>query len=182
MKQKEKISKLIDIVELLTKRLKKVELDVLKTNEIDKEIMTKLQKRIEELEALLAAQGSTGDDSELAAKLAEMTKERDKLKEDLAQYEIIEDDFADLKRLRQENEQLKSALEASGAEVPAAEVEEPTVDEPEPAAVAEPEEQVEPASQPVAEDPIAAAPTTESNEEEEKSPEDLLSEFEKMLG
>ena len=50
MTQKEKISKLIDIVELLTNRLKKVEIDILKTNEIDKEIMTKLQKRIEELE------------------------------------------------------------------------------------------------------------------------------------
>ena len=50
MTQKEKISNLIEIVELLTKRIKKIELDVLKTNEIDKEIMTKLQKRIEELE------------------------------------------------------------------------------------------------------------------------------------
>ena len=50
MTQKEKISNLIKIVELLTKRIKKIELDVLKTNEIDKEIMTKLQKRIEELE------------------------------------------------------------------------------------------------------------------------------------
>ena len=50
MTQKEKISNLIEIVELLTARTKKIELDILKTNEIDKEIMTKLQKRIEELE------------------------------------------------------------------------------------------------------------------------------------
>ena len=50
MTQKEKITNLIDIVDLLTKRIKKVELDVLKTNEIDREIFVKLQKRIEELE------------------------------------------------------------------------------------------------------------------------------------
>ena len=43
MTQKEKISTLIDIVELLTKRLKKVEVDSLNK-------MLKLQKRIEELE------------------------------------------------------------------------------------------------------------------------------------
>ena len=43
MTQKEKISKLIDIVELLTQRLKKVEIDSInKTME--------LKKRIEELE------------------------------------------------------------------------------------------------------------------------------------
>ena len=43
MTQKEKISKLIEKVELLTKRLKKVEVDSLNK-------MLKLQKRIEELE------------------------------------------------------------------------------------------------------------------------------------
>lgn len=50
MTQKEKISTLIDVVELLTNRLKKVEMDVLKTNEIDYEIFQKLERRIEELE------------------------------------------------------------------------------------------------------------------------------------
>jgi len=50
MTQKEKITKLIDLVALLTLRIKKVEVDVLKTNEIDREIVVKLQKRIEELE------------------------------------------------------------------------------------------------------------------------------------
>jgi hypothetical protein len=50
MTQKEKISNLIEIVELLTKRIKKIELDVLKTNEISKEIDEKILKRVEELE------------------------------------------------------------------------------------------------------------------------------------
>ena len=43
MTQKEKIAKLIEIVELLTKRCKKIEVDSLNKN-------LKLQKRIEELE------------------------------------------------------------------------------------------------------------------------------------
>lgn len=178
--------------EALKAEIAKLQAQLSEKNSIIKELETKTtdlsgqvkqkQERIEELEALLAAQGSNTGDSDLAAKLAEVTAERDKLKEDLAQYEIIEDDFADLKRLRQENEQLKSALAASGAQVPVVEDDA----EPEAAAaaaepVAEPEV-AEAAPEPVTEDPIAAAPVSESTEEEEKSPEDLLSEFEKMLG
>lgn len=167
-------------------------------------VVKQKQERIEELEALLKNAGS-GDDSGLAAKLAEVTAERDKLKEDLAQYAVIEDDLADLKRLRQENEQLKASLNAGDPVVdsfsepaaaptpepvaepePAPAVEEPVAEEPAPEVAAEPE----PA--PIVEEPVAeAAPTEEvaasaeepaAEEGSDKSPEDLLSEFEKMLG
>lgn len=162
------------------------------------------QERIEELEKLLAeAQaGGGGGDPEAAAKLAEMTKERDALKEELQQYDVISDDLANMKRLKQENEQLKKALADAGGsvpEAPAAEaaapapaVEEPVaeaaavVEEPVAEAPAEPEPAPaveEPAAQAPAE-PVAAAPEAPAAEEggDDKSPEDLLSEFEKMLG
>lgn len=139
------------------------------------------QERIEELEKLLAeAQASAGagggDDEVLKAELAEVTTERDQLKEDLAQYDIIEDDLADLKRLKQENEQLKASL-AGGGSAPEAAAPEPTP-EPEAAApVEEPVAEAAPVEEPAAEEPAAAAEASD-----DKSPEDLLSEFEKMLG
>ena len=122
--------------------------------------------------------------------LAAVTKERDELKDKLQEYSIIEDDLANLKRLQQENEQLKKSLEASGGTVPeaAAPVTEPIPAEPaaapveEPAAAAPAEEPIpaeEPAAAAPAEEPAAAAPEAPT---EDKSPEDLLSEFEKMLG
>jgi hypothetical protein len=146
------------------------------------------EERIEELEKLLAeaqANAGSGDgdgDAATQAQLIEVTAERDRLKEDLAQYDIIEDDLADLKRLKQENEQLKSALEAGGGSAPevAPPVEEPAaVAEPtEPEPVAEPaaEEEAPAAEAAAVEEPAAEAPT------DDKSPEDLLREFEKMLG
>lgn len=148
------------------------------------------QERIEELEKLLADAGNGEGDPEAAAKLIEMTKERDALKEELKQYDVISDDLANMKRLKQENEQLKKALSDAGGTVPeaapAAEaapvVEEPVAEAaPEPAAEAAPvvEEPVEPAAAVEAAAPEAPAETEGGDE---KSPEDLLSEFEKMLG
>jgi hypothetical protein len=149
-------------------------------------VVTQKQERIEELEALLAdalanaGDGGGGDDAELQAKIAEITAERDQIKDDLSQYEMIEDDLADLKRLRQENEQLKSALGDGGdAPAPAAE---PAPEAAAPAA--EPEPTPEPVAEPVAEaEAVEAAPAEEEAADgTDKSPEDLLSEFEKMLG
>lgn len=214
------------------------------------------QERIEELEKLLAAakEGAGGGDPEADQKIAELVKERDRLEEDLKQYEVISDDLADLKRLKQENAQLKKTLEGSGGTVPAdlgsgepeavAESAAP-IEEAAPAESAQPSEASEPAADvaadvtaDVAEDDeeddmaaMAAAMMEDSNEEEpagedsaagleegleaaladnnsaldepaaeesplaaaddggagdgdeeSKSPEDLLSEFEKMLG
>lgn len=150
------------------------------------------QERIEELEALLAKAQEGGDagggaDPELQSKLDEVTAERDRLKEDLSQYDIIEDDLADLKRLKQENEQLKSALEGGGGELPAAPVEEPAVEAPAepvaeeaPAVEAEPEPEAAAVEEPAAEEAPAEAAAAPPSDD--KSPEDLLSEFEKMLG
>jgi len=123
-----------------------------------------------------------------------------------ARYEIIEDELANLKRLQQENEQLKKSLAElqGGAPAPAA------------AAAPEPEEEPAPVEEPVAEEVAPAedtsgedlmaqmaaamndpAPAEEpaveaaggdeelgvpANQGQQKSAEELLSEFEKMLG
>ena len=139
------------------------------------------QERIEELEKLLAdaqagAPAGAAGDAELQSQLDEVTKERDQLKTDLEQYNVIEDDLADLKRLKQENEQLKQSL--GGEAAPA--VEEPTAAVEEPAAEAAEEPAAEAAA--AVEEPAAEAGTEEVEAADEKSPEDLLSEFEKMLG
>ncbi len=146
-----------------------------------------LQTEIEELKAQLAqAQANAGGDSgggdaELQGQLSTVTKERDELKEKLQEYEIIEDDLANLKRLQQENTQLKAALEKAGGSVADATVEAPSDAPAEESAAEEPA-----AEEPAAEEPAAeAAAEGEENpnlEGEEKSAEDLLSEFEKMLG
>jgi len=47
---KEKIKSLVEIVNILAKKVKQNELDILKTNEISKEIDEKILKRVEELE------------------------------------------------------------------------------------------------------------------------------------
>jgi regulator of replication initiation timing len=179
-----------------------------------------LKAEIEDLRAQLAAAqaapapaaGGGGDTAELETQLASVTKERDELKERLMEYEIIEEDLANLKRLQQENEQLKATIAQGGgaaaaAAAPAAEA----AAEPEPAAEAPAEpEPVAEAPAPAEEVPdvvpeatggedleaqMAAAiedsapadePAAEgdvpANEGEQKSAEELLSEFEKMLG
>lgn len=145
-----------------------------------------------------------GDDSELRAELAAVTKERDELLERLREFEVIADDLANLKRLQQENEQLKKSLgaEAGVAEVPTSKEE---------ALQAEVSELLEQVSEAVAEtsdsdmsaldeflsdgesemtpeekEMLAAmneeSPETENKEEKPLANDDLLSEFEKMLG
>lgn len=176
-----------------------------------------LQAEVQRLKAMLdsaPSESTGGDDTALRSELAAVTTERDELKERLMEYEIIEEDLANLKRLQQENEQLKRQL-AQGGSAPVAAVN----------AVPEPEE--EPASQEMSlEDEMAAAisgdpepepeidleaemaqaisqPEPEAEVEPEppqvlaadepepepkkasgdqKSAEELLSEFEKMLG
>ncbi len=157
-----------------------------------------LKKKLEEKDA--AAANSEGGDVELQGKFDEVSKERDELKERLMEYEIIEEDLANLKRLQQENEELKKSLEAlkggDTAPAPAPAPEPETVAEPEPApepeAVAEPEPAPEPEAVaepepevPAEETPVEAAADelgVPQEEGEQKSAEELLSEFEKMLG
>ncbi len=133
-----------------------------------------------------------------------VVKERDELKEKLKEYEIIEDDLANLKKLQKENEELKQKLSGgAGAGATAAPIAAAAaVSE----AAAAPEAEKQPATPPPAAEAatdaappadaaasVAAAQSTdvESPEveganqgvpESNKSAEDLLSEFEKMLG
>lgn len=168
--------------------------------ELDK-LRAELQGKDSEIAAAKAAASAGGDSS---AELDAVNKEKQELEERLKEYEIIEEDLANLRRLQQENDQLKKTIEqlqAGGA--PAAEAApapEPTP-EPEPEPAPEPVAETEPAP---AEDDLEAqmaaaiqesAPAAEaapeasedeimvpSNEGEQKSAEELLSEFEKMLG
>lgn len=174
-----------------------------------------LKNQLEEansaLETAKASAGDGGGDPEAQAKLESVSKERDELKERLMEYEIIEEDLANLKKFQQENEQLKKTIaELQGGEAPAAEApapepvaeeapEEPAAEEaaPEPEAEAEPEPEAPAAEEPppetTAEENAAADdaateaaaeenPEVPSNDGEQKSAAELLSEFEKMLG
>ncbi len=179
--------------------------------------LKKAHARIKELEAMLA-NGTEGgapvvDNTALDAARAELesvSKERDEFRDRLKEFEIIADDLANLKRLQQENEQLKKSLAAQGGALPESTIEEDTpkgnaevdelmsdlgetLEEPmaeessesddsaledflsspdEPQAASESEENLE-----------ASAPEEgEGDETKERTPEDLLSEFEKMLG
>ncbi len=161
------------------------------------------ENKIKELEALIAQlkKGGAGGDEALKIELKMVSKERDEIRDRLREFEIISDDLANLKRLQQENEQLKRSLNAVGAAPKIVPVDDPistpTAD------VADILEDIntnetvtsddnraleeflsEPESQDAPE--IAAAPEisldTESKPKSDKTPEDLLSEFEKMLG
>ncbi len=152
-----------------------------------------LTAKVKELEAALAKAGSGGVDPAAKQKFDEMKADRDKLKEKLQEYEVIEDDIANLKRLQKENEDLKKALAdvSKGGAAPAAAAPKPA---PAPAPAA-------PASAGIGAPPdmMAAAvsgapaptavpkgpnvdPLNVQAEGSDKSAEDLLSEFEKMLG
>ncbi|MFL5783670.1 MAG: hypothetical protein ACJ76H_03600 [Bacteriovoracaceae bacterium] len=178
--------------------------------------LTAAEAKIKELEALLAQlkSGSMGGDEALKTELKMVTKERDDIRDRLKEFEIISDDLANLKRLQQENEQLKRSLAAQGG-VPKIAKEEPASAPAPQAEVADLLEDIggnetitsddtkaledflsEPASaeteaeaEPEPAAPVAAAapeaPTennTEAKPKSDKTPEDLLSEFEKMLG
>ncbi len=145
--------------------------------------IAQLKKDLQALQSKGASVGGSGD-------LEKVQKERDTLKEKLQEYEIIEDDLANLKRLQQENEQLKRSLAGAGGAAPAAEPAADTVAEipPESAAQPEPESEVESQTEEITSETPASGPEPippaedEQPPKESKTPEDLLSEFEKMLG
>lgn len=188
--------------------------------------LSSAESKIKELEALLAAarKSDGGGDASLKTEISMITKERDEIRDRLREFEIISDDLANLKRLQQENEQLKRSLAAQGGAMPAAPASAPVpevkpvakeidtdnilsqtdvsdlledlgsnetpenednkaledfLSTPDPAAVDEDTAEA---------DMLAAmnesSPETESDNKpkSDKTPEDLLSEFEKMLG
>jgi regulator of replication initiation timing/phosphotransferase system IIB component len=162
--------------------------------------VARLQKELEALRASsgAASGGSSAEVQEMQQKLMSVTKERDQLKERLMEYEIIEEDLANLKRLQSENEQLKKQLGGAAPKVEAPVEEEPIAEEV-PAIQVEAVEAVEavetveePAPEETPETPETPEPPAveaavsddlgENREEKEKSSEELLSEFEKMLG
>jgi hypothetical protein len=185
-----------------------------KFNKSQQELAAALAK-IKELEALLAqSKGGSGDET-LKAELAMVTKERDEIRDRLKEFEIISDDLANLKRLQQENEQLKRSLAAKGAtpiSAPpvAAAPEVPQQISAEDADLSNFLEDLSSQNKPVENDDTKAledflsSPTPEAAEataapeeiaafddlpndaeniqKPEKTSEDLLSEFEKMLG
>lgn len=182
------------------------------------------EAKIKELEALLAElRASGGGDAALKTELSMLTKERDEIRDRLKEFEIISDDLANLKRLQQENEQLKRSLAAlqggAPASAPTAAVAPTPVKAPidpdnilsqadvtdiledlgsSPAQspednsaledfLASPDEPVTESEDTSEADMLAAMeessePTNDNKAKSEKTPEDLLSEFEKMLG
>lgn len=178
------------------------------------------ETKIKELERLLAqarnsSSSGEGNDDGLKSELNMVTKERDDLRDRLKEFEIIADDLANLKRLQQENEQLKRSLAAQGGRMPeAAPVQESSKPAASQAEVSDLFEDLgqsndEPTAdnsaleeflssptdsdadtaleEPVLEESLEASaeeikPEEENKSKTEKTPEDLLSEFEKMLG
>ncbi len=78
-----------------------------------KDELEKLRVQLSKAEKDLKTSSSTdnGNNSELESKLEDVTKQRDELKERLMEYEIIEEDLANLKKLQQENDELKKQIE-----------------------------------------------------------------------
>ncbi len=119
------------------------------------------------------------DDKVNLEELDKMTKERDELLLRISDYQKAEEDFANLKKLKQENEDLKKRLGEPISEPPAEEttkLDESKILEFEQAQVEE---------KPAENKPDQTASSNEKLGEiakEEKSAEDLLKEFEKMLG
>jgi hypothetical protein len=176
--------------------------------------LTFAENKIKELEALLAQLRTSGGggDAGLKSELAMVTKERDEIRDRLKEFEIISDDLANLKRLQQENEQLKKSLAAQGGSLPApkpvdvnniisqADVSDLLQDlgNSTPAAaddtkaledfLSSPDEIPAETNEPdKSEDDMMAAmdeanSPNDNKPKSEKTPEDLLSEFEKMLG
>jgi hypothetical protein len=180
------------------------------------------ENKIKELEALLAQMksGNGGGDAALKTELQMITKERDEIRDRLKEFEIISDDLANLKRLQQENEQLKRSLAAQGGSIPAPQEKPATqanaisqadvsdlledLGQTETAAtddnqaledfLSSPDElsSNEPAEDTSEADMLAAmnemtgasegSDGQDNKPKSEKTPEDLLSEFEKMLG
>ncbi len=120
------------------------------------------------------AAAAVGDDSELKSKIANLEAR-------LAEYEVIEDDLANLKRYQQENKQLKATIDMmkGGGSAPAA--------SPEPVAAAAPTPAPVPAPTPAvaaptpAASPIAAAEAARGSAEAEGKLNELSSKVDESI-
>ncbi|MBU6374682.1 MAG: hypothetical protein KGQ59_01685 [Bdellovibrionales bacterium] len=119
--------------------------------------------------AILSETQQSPDTTELKRKIAQLEGK-------LAEYSVIEDDLANLKRLQQENTDLKSRL--GSVEKPAATASpSPLVENPEVLPSSSSFDQLAPE----VEASLVSAPKTEAEEPKKPSEADLLAEFEKML-
>jgi chromosome segregation ATPase len=123
-----------------------------------------LKQEVQTLQVKLQEAQAAGAGSE------ELVAELETLRERLKEYEIIEEDLANLKRLQQENDQLKAEIAAlkKGGAAPA------------PTPAAEPQKAATPAPETKSVE-VKEGPEVKV-ENEQKSAEELLQEFEKMLG
>ncbi|RLA63316.1 MAG: hypothetical protein DRQ88_05790 [Epsilonproteobacteria bacterium] len=112
-----------------------------------------LQKEKKELEnELKVLRDSIGGEENI--EMNDVIKERNELLEVISDYKALEEDIVNLKRLKEENKELKEKI-GSGEE-----------------------EQTTPVTE---EAPTKEVPKEEASKEKDKSSEDLLEEFEKML-
>ena len=131
-----------------------------------------LKQEVQSLQVKLQEAQAAGSGNE------ELVSELETLRERLKEYEIIEEDLANLKRLQQENDQLKAEIAAlkKGGAAPAPAAPAPAA----PAPTPEPQKAATPAAPPKS---VEAKEGPEVKvENEQKSAEELLQEFEKMLG
>ena len=186
-----------DIEKQMTEQARALETLGLEKNRLEQELLS-----------LKASGGAGGGGGGNDALIAELQKKIKDLEERLAEYAVIEDDLANLKRLQQENAQLKAALAAGGGAVAAGAAVPAPAPKKEAAAPADPLDDIKlgepaaaapvaPAETPapeaaLAEDPLAAAPAVDMFADAapapplgtgaEKSEADLVAEFEKLLG
>ena len=177
----------------------------------EEELEEENKKLKAELQSFQGGQGQQGGGEEFE----KIAKERDKLKERLMEYEIIEEDLANLKKFQEENKELRANLEKLQQSSSEADVSNEAKEEEMPAKNADPEsivEEEEDENKPnlslVSEEESKEISEDSSNEEasketsenaaseevpeeipeiplretKQKSAEELLSEFEKMLG
>jgi len=164
-------------------------------SEMLKKDLAQSQQRSRDLESQLAeAMTRSGGDPNIQKELASVTSERNEIRERLKEYAIIEEDLANLKRLQQENDQLKAELAAfkkGGATAapaaaapvaPAVQEEEEDLEALMAQAIADSKPATPAASQPAPQVMDLSVGEAPAEEVEQKSAEELLSEFEKMLG
>jgi hypothetical protein len=142
---------------------------------VSQDALAALQKEKEELENELNVLRESISSDEVPADMSEVLKERDDLLDAISDYKLLEDDLVNLKKLKEENKELKAKL---GGEAPSEEAEKEEVEAVEEIA----EEAKEPAEEELKAEAKEEVKETKELSPEEKSAEDLLKEFEKMLG
>jgi len=153
-----------------------------------------LEKELAQAQSALNAANASGQAGSSSGDSATITKLQQKvteLEEKLAEYNVIEDDLANLKRLQQENILLKNTLTAKGIPLPTPGSTAPMPSmasiTPSPAQTPAPAEAA--AASPAAEASAAPAsggtapnePPAPDKKEDENTEADLVAEFEKML-